>query len=422
MSTLLDLEKARLDVTVEPPAGEVRSAETKVERPRRHPTTCAVRAGIATDLEHGAVIPPLHLSATFAFDGFGKKRRYDYTRTDNPTRSHLAAALADLEGGAGAVVTSSGMSAVALVLQLVCPGELIVAAHDCYGGTHRILRSLATRGHFDVLFADLTSENAEEVIRRGKPRLLWVETPSNPLLRISNIQRLANAGHEAGALVVVDNTFLSPALQRPIERGADLVVHSTTKYLNGHSDVVGGAVIAADQALGEELAWWANCLGLTGAPFDSYLTLRGVRTLQARMRVHCENAIRVAAVLCAHPAVSRVFYPGLPGHPGHEIAAAQQDGYGAIVSLDLRGGVSAVERFVSKLECFTLAESLGGVESLVAHPATMTHASMDAAAREAAGISDGLLRLSVGIEHADDLVDDVVRALEAACCELCDTG
>jgi cystathionine gamma-synthase len=383
-------------------------------RPSRRPATRAVRAGIATDLHHGAVVPPIHLSSTFAFDGFGKKRLYDYTRTGNPTREYLANALAELEGGEGGVVTSTGMSAVALVLQLVRPGELILAAHDCYGGTHRILRSLAAKGHFDVAFVDLTCDNAPEIVAARRPKLLWIETPSNPLLRITDLSTVITAGHEAGAIVCVDNTFLSPALQRPIEFGADLVVHSTTKYLNGHSDVVGGAVVAADSSLAEELAWWANCLGITGAPFDSFLTLRGVRTLHARMRVHAENAIRVAETLNGHPAVRRVFYPGLAEHPGHALAASQQDGFGAMVSFEVAGGLPGVERFVNALQCFTLAESLGGVESLVAHPATMTHASMDEEARRAAGISDTLLRLSVGIEDGDDLVADLAFALDVA--------
>ena len=383
-------------------------------RRQRKPSTCAVRAGIASDLHHGAVVPPIHLSSTFAFDGFGKKRLYDYTRTGNPTREYLANALAELEGGEGGVVTSTGMSAVALVLQLVRPGDLVLAAHDCYGGTHRILRSLAARGHFDVSFVDLTCDSAAENVRQRKPKLLWIETPSNPLLRITDLSAVVSAGRESGSIVCVDNTFLSPALQRPIEFGADLVVHSTTKYLNGHSDVVGGAVIAAEAALAEELAWWANCLGITGAPFDSFLTLRGVRTLHARIRVHCENATRVVDALDGHPAVKRVYYPGLTGHPGHAVAAAQQDGFGAMVSFELRDGIEGVERFVNKLQCFTLAESLGGVESLVAHPATMTHASMDEEARRIAGISDSLLRLSVGIEDGDDLVDDVTAALDVA--------
>jgi cystathionine gamma-synthase len=383
-------------------------------RPPRRPETRAVRAGIATDLHHGAVVPPIHLSSTFAFDGFGRKRLYDYTRTGNPTREHLANALAELEGGEGAVVTSTGMSAVALVLQLVRPGDLIVAAHDCYGGTHRILRSLSARGHFDVAFVDLTCETAAQTVTSRRPRLLWVETPSNPLLRLTDLTCVIAAGHEAGAIVAVDNTFLSPALQRPIEFGADLVVHSTTKYLNGHSDVVGGAVVASDQAVLEELAWWANCLGITGAPFDSFLTLRGVRTLHARMRVHCENALRVVELLSNHDAVKHLYYPGLTSHPGHSVAASQQAGFGAMVSFELEGGIDRVERFVNALQCFTLAESLGGVESLVAHPATMTHASMDQAARAHAGIEDSLLRLSVGIEHPDDLVADLTVGLDAA--------
>jgi cystathionine gamma-synthase len=383
-------------------------------RPPRQPSTRAVRAGIATDLHHGAVVPPIHLSSTFAFEGFGKKRLYDYTRTGNPTREYLANALAELESGEGAVVTSTGMSAVALVLQLVRPGDLILAAHDCYGGTHRILRSLAARGQFDVAFVDLTAETAVETVSARRPKLLWIETPSNPLLRVTNLARLIETGHEAGAVVAVDNTFLSPALQRPIEFGADLVVHSTTKYINGHSDVVGGAVVASDAALVEELAWWANCLGITGAPFDSFLTLRGVRTLHARMRVHCENAARVVELLCGHPVVKRVYYPGLSSHPGHRVAASQQDAFGAMVSFEVNGGVEAVQGVVNALQCFTLAESLGGVESLVAHPATMTHASMDEAARATAGIEDSLLRLSVGIEHADDLVADLAAALDDA--------
>ena len=379
----------------------------------KHAVTRAVRAGIATDLHHGAVVPPIHLSSTFAFDGFGKKRTYDYTRTGNPTRDYLAQALAELEGGSRGVVTSTGMSAVNLVLQLIRPGDLVVAAHDCYGGTHRLLRSLAARAHFEVLFTDLTCEGAADLVRFERPRLLWIETPSNPLLRITDLERVIAAGHDAGAIVAVDNTFLSPVLQRPLELGADLVVHSTTKYLNGHSDVVGGAVVTADASLGEELAWWANCLGITGAPFDSFLTLRGVRTLHARMDAHERNAKAVVATLENHPAVRRIYYPGLTSHPGHAIARKQQDGFGAMVSVEVEGGLAGVETFVGTLNCFTLAESLGGVESLVAHPATMTHASMDEAARRNAGIDDCLVRLSVGIEHPDDLVVDLIAALDA---------
>jgi cystathionine gamma-synthase len=390
------------------------SADSRPPRPTRppvHAATRAVRAGIATDTQHGAVVPPIHLSSTFAFDGFEGKREYDYTRSGNPTRSQLAAALAELEQGSTAVVTSTGMSAVALVLQLLSPDDLIVAAHDCYGGTQRLLRALTGRQHFRLAFTDLTRDSAPDEVRRLRPRVVWIETPSNPLLRITDIRAIAAAARAVGALVVVDNTFLSPALQRPIPLGADIVVHSTTKYLNGHSDVVGGAVIAADKSLGEELGWWANCLGITGAPFDSFLTLRGVRTLFARIAQHETNAHAVVQALCGHPAVSAVYYPGLPSHTGHEIARGQQEGFGAMVSFKLAGGVPAVKTVVESLRYFTLAESLGGVESLVAHPATMTHSSMTAEARATAGISDSLLRLSVGIERAEDLVADLEQAL-----------
>jgi cystathionine gamma-synthase len=384
---------------------------------RSSPITRAVRAAIGTDREHGAVVPPIHLSSTFAFERFGKPRTYDYTRSGNPTRTQLADALAQLEGGARGVITSTGMSAVALVLQLLKPGDVIVAAHDCYGGTQRLLRALSAKGHFTLVFADLTAPSADAEIVRHAPRIVWVETPSNPLLRITDVRRVAAAGHAVGASVVVDNTFLSPALQQPISLGADVVVHSTTKYLNGHSDVVGGAVIARDSVLGDELAWWANCLGITGAPFDTYLTLRGVRTLHARMKQHLENTEAIVEALCVHDAVTRVNYPGLTSHPGHAIAANQQDGFGAMVSFEVVGGVAGVECVTSELEYFTLAESLGGVESLIAHPATMTHASMDGAARANAGISDSLVRLSVGIESPDDLVRDLCRALDCVAAE-----
>lgn len=381
---------------------------------RVEPATSAVRAGLASDLHHGAVVPPIHLSSTFTFAGFNEKRAYDYTRSGNPTRDLLADALAELEGGAGAVVTSTGMSAVALVLQLLRPGDLLVAPHDCYGGTYRLINALARKGHFEVAFVNETEpDELAAALARG-PRLIWVETPSNPLLRITDLALVAELARRSGATVVADNTFLSPALQRPIELGADIVVHSTTKYLNGHSDVVGGAVVARTEPLLEELAWWANCLGITGAPFDSYLTLRGVRTLHARIRAHLENAAAVVATLCEHPAVERVYYPGLADHPGHRVAARQQAGFGAMVSFEVRGAEEAVRELLRGLRYFTLAESLGGVESLVAHPATMTHASMDAEARATAGISDSLLRLSVGIEGTADLVADLRGALDAA--------
>jgi cystathionine gamma-synthase len=378
------------------------------------PATRAVRAALESDTQHGAVVPPIHLTSTYAFTGFGEKRCYDYTRSGNPTRDALAEAVAELEGGAGAVVTASGMAAVSLVAHLLKTDDLLVAPHDCYGGTYRLFAALARSGALKVEFVDQTDAAAlERAIALG-PKLVWVETPSNPLLRIVDIATLAKRAHDAGAQLLVDNTFLSPGWQRPLALGADLVLHSTTKYLNGHSDVVGGAVVAKTAALHEQLTWWANCIGVTGAPFDSYLTLRGLRTLYARLRVHGENAAAVADLLSSHRAVSRVFYPGLRSHPQHKLARAQQSGFGAMVSFELQGGIPNVCAFLKGLKCFSLAESLGGVESLVAHPATMTHAAMDAEARHRAGISDTLLRLSIGIEAQEDLVSDLSFALDRA--------
>lgn len=377
--------------------------------------TRAVRAGIDSDTAFGAVTPPLVLSANFTFEAFGTKRAYDYSRSGNPTRDQLADALADLERGTGGVITSTGMSAIALVIQaLLEPGARLLAPHDCYGGSWRLFTTLSARGAFELEFVDFTDLDAVREALTKKPALVWIETPSNPLLRITNIAEVARAAKAVGALVVADNTFLSPALQRPIEHGADVVVHSTTKFINGHSDVVGGAAIAADSAVLERLDWWANALGLVGAPFDSFLTLRGLRTLDARLRVHQENAAAIAEILGQHRAVSRLHYPGCAGHPGHIVARQQQDGFGALVSFELAGGEGAVRRFVDGLECFLLAESLGGVESLVAHPVTMSHAAMDEEARRQAEITPGLLRLSVGIEHADDLVADLIAALDRA--------
>ncbi|MCD9125471.1 O-succinylhomoserine (thiol)-lyase [Luteimonas fraxinea] len=384
------------------------------------PATRAVRAGIDRDPAYGAVTPPIVLSSNFSFAGFGEKRQYDYTRSGNPTRDLLGEALAELEGGAGGVITPTGMAAITLVLNaLLEPGDRLVVPHDAYGGSWRLFDALSRKGHFELVTADLTDPRSLADALATQPKLVLVETPSNPLLRITDLRFVIEAAHRAGALAVVDNTFLSPALQRPIEFGADVVLHSTTKYINGHSDVVGGAVIARDAELHAQLAWWANALGITGSPFDSFLTLRGLRTLDARLRVHQENTAGVVALLDAHPAVARVHYPGLVDHPGHAIAARQQSGFGAMLSFELAGapGVAhedVVRAFVAGLQQFTLAESLGGVESLIAHPATMTHAAMTPAARAAAGISDGLLRLSVGIEALDDLLIDIEAGLARA--------
>lgn len=389
-------------------------APTDTDAPRR-PATAAVRAGIDRDTAYGAVTPPIVLSSNFSFAGFAQKREYDYTRSGNPTRDLLAEALADLEGGAGAVVTATGMGAITLVLNaLLEPGDRLVVPHDAYGGSWRLFNALAKKGHFELITADLTDPRSLADALAQSPKLVLIETPSNPLLRITDLRFVIDAAHKAGARAVVDNTFLSPALQTPIAFGADVVLHSTTKYINGHSDVVGGAVVARDAETHQQLVWWANALGLTGSPFDSFLTLRGLRTLDARLRAHQENANAIAALLDTHPAVSKVYFPGLPLHPGHAVAARQQKGFGAMLSLELEGGEEAVRAFVEGLRYFTLAESLGGVESLVAHPATMTHAAMTPEARAKAGISDGLLRLSVGIEATDDLLADLAAALSRA--------
>lgn len=380
----------------------------------RDPRTVAASKGVAADPVFGAVAPPLYLTSTFAFRGYEQSSGYEYSRTSNPTRDLLAETLAELEGGAGAVVTSSGMAAVDLVLSLLRPGELVVAPHDCYGGTYRLLAARRDRKQFDVAFVDQGSdEHLAAVLARPSAKLILIETPSNPLMRVVDIRTISTLAKRAGARTAVDNTFLSPALQRPIAHGADLVIHSTTKFLNGHSDVVGGAVIAAERADADLLSAWANVTGTTGAPFDAHLTLRGLRTLFPRIERQQENAMAVATFLAESPLVAAVHYPGLKTHPGHQIAAAQQSGFGAMLSFELKGEADAVRSFLEGVEVFTLAESLGGVESLVAHPATMTHAGMGAEARRAAGISDSLIRLSIGIEAEADLIGGLERGFAA---------
>src|SRR6202030_550228 len=379
-----------------------------------HIATRSVRAGLESDSHHGSVVPPIYLSSNFAFESYRQPRKYDYTRSGNPTRDQLGLALADLEGGAGAIVTCTGLAAITLILATLPAGARVVAPYDCYGGTYRLLTALQAKGNLVVDFVDQSNPAELRVALEAAPRLVWIETPSNPLLRVVDIRAVCDAAHAVGALAAVDNTFLSPLWQQPLALGADFVIHSTTKYLNGHSDVVGGALIAATAELHQDLAWWANAIGVTGAPFDSFLTLRGVRSLHARMRVHAENTAAVVDYLSKHPGVERVYYPGLPGHTGHEIARSQQSGFGAMLSFELAGGEAAVEAFLSGLECFTLAESLGGVESLISHPASMTHAGMEESARLRAGIGPGLLRVSVGIEDPADLVADLAAGLERA--------
>jgi cystathionine gamma-synthase len=375
--------------------------------------TRAVRAGLESCDVTGAVVPPLHLSSTYAFKGFGDKRKYDYSRSGNPTRDLLADALSDLEGGAGAVITGSGMGAITLVGHILPVGARVIVPHDCYGGTFRLFTAWQKRGELDVEFVDFGDAGAVSAALSKPAALVWIETPSNPLLRVTDIADISQRAHALGALVAADNTFLSPGWQLPLKLGADIVVHSTTKYINGHSDVVGGAVIAATKEIAEQLAWWANCLGLTGSAFDSYLTLRGLRTLHVRLNEHGRNAQAVAEYLSRQKNVKRVYFPGLPSHPGHDLAKRQQTGFGAIVTLEVAGGADGAKRFCESLELFSLAESLGGVESLVAHPATMTHAAMAPEARAAAGLVDGLLRLSIGIESTDDLLRDLAAGIKA---------
>jgi len=377
-------------------------------------TTRAVRASIESDTQHGAVVPPLHLSSNFAFAGLGEPRQYDYTRSGNPTRDALADALAELEGGAGAVVTSSGMAALTLLTQLLEPGDTIIAPHDCYGGTYRLFEQQSKKGLFNVQFVDQTNIDALQKAAECRPKIILAETPSNPLLRIVDIEKISEIAKAAGALLAVDNTFLSPALQNPIEFGADLVIHSTTKYINGHSDVVGGCVVAATDELAEKIAYWANCIGITGAPFDSYLTLRGIRTLHPRIKQHEESASVIANVLNEHDQVAQVYYPGLESHPGHDIAKRQQRGFGGMVSFEVAGGEEEIRAFVNSLKFFSLAESLGGVESLVCHPASMTHAPVSEEVLAEAGIGQNLIRLSIGLESSEDLIADLLEALEAA--------
>jgi cystathionine gamma-synthase len=376
------------------------------------PSTRAVNIGIDTDPAHGAVMPPIYLSSNYTFEGFGKKRTYDYARSGNPTRQVIAEVIADLEGGAGAVITSSGLAALDLLWQDLPGNKRVVVPHDCYGGTQRLMNARARQGLIDLVYVDQGDEAAMAEALSQPTALLLLETPSNPLMRLIDLEKLIALGHAAGAKVAVDNTFLSPALQNPIKFGADFVVHSTTKYINGHSDVIGGALVCTSDEDVTTYRWWANAVGCTAPAFDSYMTLRGVRTLFVRVRQQQQSAAVVAEYLAGHPAVSAVHYPGLASHPQHELAKKQQAGFGAMMSFELKGGLDAVKKLFEVIELFSLAESLGGIESLIVHPASMTHAAMSPQALATAGISDGLIRLSIGLEDAQDLVAALERGLK----------
>lgn len=376
--------------------------------------TILVQSGIGEDTSENAIIPPLHLSSTHKMHGLNKFPDYQYSRVRNPSRDHLVNALTELENGYSAAITASGMAAIALTLHLLGPDDLLIAPYDCYGRAYRLMCALSEKGHFKLEFIDQYQENSATEIAEKQPRMVFIETPSNPVMRIADIAKISKAckSENAECLIVCDNTFLSPILQTPLSLGADIVTHSTTKYINGHSDVVGGAVISKTKDIWEELDFWANSLGLIGAPFDSYQTLRGLRTLQIRMEKAQENTAQIIEFLNAHPAIETLYYPGLSSHPGHETAKAQQHGFGAMLSFTLKGDINAVAAFTDNLKIFALAQSLGGTESLINHPATMTHVAMGPEARLKAGVTDQLVRLSIGIENAQDLITDLDQALK----------
>ena len=376
--------------------------------------TQAIHAGQSPDEQTGAIMPPIYATSTYLQDGPGEDRGYEYSRTGNPTRTALEDNLAALEGGEYGRAFASGMASINTVLNLLSAGDHVVAGDDVYGGTHRLFRQVYEQYDLSFSFVDTTDLDAVESAMRPETELLWVETPTNPLLRINDIAALSEIAHENDALCAVDNTFATPYLQRPLEFGADIVSHSLTKYLGGHSDVVGGALVTDDTALDEQFGFYQNSVGATPDPFACFLVLRGTKTLPVRMDRHCENAQTIAERLDAHPDIERVYYPGLDTHPGHALAREQMDGFGGMVSFELDATLEQTSEFVSSTDVFALAESLGGVESLIEQPATMTHASIPAEQRREAGLSDGLVRLSVGTEHVDDLWNDLESAIETA--------
>ncbi len=376
--------------------------------------TRAIHAGQGPDPTTGAVMTPLYLSSTFAQSEPGKHQGFDYSRSGNPTRLAFETCVANLEGARYGYAMASGCVGATTIMHLLSSGDHVVACDDMYGGTFRLFDKVFARSGITFSYVDLTDANALESALQPSTKLLWLETPTNPLLKIMDISALAETAHAQGVRVAVDNTFMSPYFQRPLALGADMVLHSTTKYINGHSDLVGGVVITDDDELAEQLGFLANALGGVQSTFDSYLCLRSLKTLAVRMREHEANALQIASFLEAHRCVDRVIYPGLPSHPQHDLAARQMSGYGGMLAVYLKGDLETARRVLGSVELFTLAESLGGVESLIEHPAIMTHASVDEAQRRAIGIDDTLLRISVGIESVADLIDDLDRALAAA--------
>jgi cystathionine beta-lyase/cystathionine gamma-synthase len=372
--------------------------------------TRAIHVGQAADPATGATVVPIYATSTYTQEAPGKHKGFEYSRTGNPTRAALESCLASLEGGERGLAFASGLAATTAVLSVLRPGDEVAAAADLYGGTFRLLERVFKPWGLVTRYTEDASPAGFRPLITPKTKLVWIETPTNPLLQIVDIAAIAELAHQAGAILAVDNTFASPYLQQPIKLGADLVVHSTTKYLGGHSDVVGGAVIGRTELL-QPIAFYQNAAGGVPGPFDAWLTLRGIKTLAVRMRQHCANARQLAEWLTKQPQVQKVYYPGLATHPGHDVAARQMRDFGGMISVSLKGGKEAALKLLTRTKLFSLAESLGGVESLIGHPATMTHASIPAEIRQARGIDDGLVRLSVGIEEADDLQEDLRQAL-----------
>ena len=373
--------------------------------------TLAIHAGERPDKAYGAVSVPIYQTSTFAFEDLGKHSGYDYSRTANPPRKVLENTIAQLEGGKAGFAFATGMAAETTVIHLLKAGDHVISGDDVYGGTYRLFQEVMPNFGVEFTFLRMNDRAKIEAAIKPNTKMLWLETPSNPLLNIIDIEMVVDIARRHNLMTVIDNTFATPYLLRPIEYGIDLVVHSTTKYLNGHCDVVGGAVVTTTDELTERVQFLLNAMGTCASPFDCWLVLRGIETLPVRMRQHVANATAVANYLAEHPAVERVLYPGLKSHPGHEIARRQMKGFGGMVSMELKGGIEAVHNLARKIKIFALAESLGGVASLAEHPATMSHASMPAEFREKVGITEGLIRLSIGLENSDDLIDDLRQAL-----------
>lgn len=379
-----------------------------------HFETRCVHVGVNKDETYNSVTTPIYPTSTFSWDGIGKTRGYDYTRSGNPTRRALEENLIALEGGLDCRTTCTGMSAINAVLHLFQPGDHIIAGHDIYGGTYRLFDAIFSQAGIKFSFVDMGSLEKISAAVTPQTKCIWIETPSNPLLNLVDIAGVVQIAKKAGAITIADNTFMSPYFQRPLELGVDIVLHSMTKYLNGHSDVVAGCIITKEKAHAEKVSYIVNALGLACSPFDAWLVLRGVKTLGPRMEAHQRGAMALAQFLQQHPKVARVYYPGLPDHPQHALAKAQMTGFGGMLSFDVKGGRQVAEQVMIKAKFFSMAESLGGVESLIEHPDTMSHMSMGEEARRAAGITENTLRVSVGIEHPDDLVADMKQALEAS--------